>query len=437
MRYIVVICLFFFFFSSRRRHTRCSRDWSSDVCSSDLVQYRHSQLFRLVIFRPRICSHHHIIGLIAHRPAQFSAVLLYHRSRFLPRSIRQRSSKDKRLPCQLIALDLALFCRGVHSRLRQFLDQLPVRRLREKLRDARRHLRTHFRYLFEFLLFCRRQLLQRGKLFRQQLPCSLAHKLNPQRIIQPRQRILLARCNLLQQILRGLFRHVLQCRHLLLFQRVQTRNILQQPLVHELVHNLLPQPVNVHGVPPRVMQNRFFPLRRARRIHTAVRHFPFHVMNGAPAFRAILRHMERLPVFPRLHHLQHVRNHFAGPLDQHRVANLHAQPLDFIHVVERRTADSDASHLHRLQDCHRRQRPRAPYVDENIFHHGRFPTRRILERNRPPRRLRRVTQFILYGRGIHLYHHAVDLVRQFLALVVPVLAIRNHFLNPVAQLPII
>src|SRR6266511_4545129 len=27
---------FFFFFSSRRRHTRFSRDWSSDVCSSDL-----------------------------------------------------------------------------------------------------------------------------------------------------------------------------------------------------------------------------------------------------------------------------------------------------------------------------------------------------------------------------------------------------------------
>src|SRR2546429_4011288 len=27
------------FFSSRRRHTRCSRDWSSDVCSSDLNRY--------------------------------------------------------------------------------------------------------------------------------------------------------------------------------------------------------------------------------------------------------------------------------------------------------------------------------------------------------------------------------------------------------------
>src|SRR5690606_40800997 len=31
---------FFFFFSSRRRHTRFSRDWSSDVCSSDLYSSR-------------------------------------------------------------------------------------------------------------------------------------------------------------------------------------------------------------------------------------------------------------------------------------------------------------------------------------------------------------------------------------------------------------
>src|SRR5687768_17792154 len=34
--FVLVYYFFFFFFSSRRRHTRCSRDWSSDVCSSDL-----------------------------------------------------------------------------------------------------------------------------------------------------------------------------------------------------------------------------------------------------------------------------------------------------------------------------------------------------------------------------------------------------------------
>src|SRR2546430_9423674 len=31
------VFLFFFFFSSRRRHTRFDCDWSSDVCSSDLL----------------------------------------------------------------------------------------------------------------------------------------------------------------------------------------------------------------------------------------------------------------------------------------------------------------------------------------------------------------------------------------------------------------
>src|SRR2546430_8004168 len=30
-------CVVFFFFSSRRRHTRFDCDWSSDVCSSDLL----------------------------------------------------------------------------------------------------------------------------------------------------------------------------------------------------------------------------------------------------------------------------------------------------------------------------------------------------------------------------------------------------------------
>src|SRR5699024_12220735 len=34
-------CSIFFFFSSRRRHTRSKRDWSSDVCSSDLEREPH------------------------------------------------------------------------------------------------------------------------------------------------------------------------------------------------------------------------------------------------------------------------------------------------------------------------------------------------------------------------------------------------------------
>src|SRR5439155_7573631 len=37
----------FFFFSSRRRHTRWPRDWSSDVCSSDLIDARIERALRL------------------------------------------------------------------------------------------------------------------------------------------------------------------------------------------------------------------------------------------------------------------------------------------------------------------------------------------------------------------------------------------------------
>src|SRR5215467_15336508 len=33
-----MIGMFVFFFSSRRRHTRLQGDWSSDVCSSDLIR---------------------------------------------------------------------------------------------------------------------------------------------------------------------------------------------------------------------------------------------------------------------------------------------------------------------------------------------------------------------------------------------------------------
>src|SRR5206468_7657650 len=39
---------FYFFFSSRRRHTRSDRDWSSDVCSSDLVNYVAKHNYEIV-----------------------------------------------------------------------------------------------------------------------------------------------------------------------------------------------------------------------------------------------------------------------------------------------------------------------------------------------------------------------------------------------------
>src|SRR3712207_7356491 len=47
-------CCCLFFFSSRRRHTRYWRDWSSDVCSSDLIAETQEML--------DFCYEHNIVS---------------------------------------------------------------------------------------------------------------------------------------------------------------------------------------------------------------------------------------------------------------------------------------------------------------------------------------------------------------------------------------
>src|SRR5699024_10626722 len=46
--FVYISLVSFFFFSSRRRHTRSKRDWSSDVCSSDLLAGAAAAADRLV-----------------------------------------------------------------------------------------------------------------------------------------------------------------------------------------------------------------------------------------------------------------------------------------------------------------------------------------------------------------------------------------------------
>src|SRR5690606_40866812 len=91
---LLCIC-FFFFFSSRRRHTRFSRDWSSDVCSSDLgsaaamsvilQQKLQSAVFYRIITRlrkhgaPKLRQHGSFVRPIPgcmHKPSKAADVLI-------------------------------------------------------------------------------------------------------------------------------------------------------------------------------------------------------------------------------------------------------------------------------------------------------------------------------------------------------------------------
>src|SRR5579883_1104990 len=67
----MVVC-FFFFFSSRRRHTRFSRDWSSDVCSSDLAEA--PAFDSIVASGPNGAIPHHVPGTRAFEPGDLVTI---------------------------------------------------------------------------------------------------------------------------------------------------------------------------------------------------------------------------------------------------------------------------------------------------------------------------------------------------------------------------
>src|SRR6266487_3348248 len=67
---VILFVLFqFFFFSSRRRHTRWTGDWSSDVCSSDLLRERVEEERRIRGRLERYHSPQVIEEIIAHAEA--------------------------------------------------------------------------------------------------------------------------------------------------------------------------------------------------------------------------------------------------------------------------------------------------------------------------------------------------------------------------------
>src|SRR3712207_7503783 len=67
-RSLLRVCSVCFFFSSRRRHTRYWRDWSSDVCSSDLhkIHLENGESYYLYIFNRLLILDDLISNVIEH-----------------------------------------------------------------------------------------------------------------------------------------------------------------------------------------------------------------------------------------------------------------------------------------------------------------------------------------------------------------------------------
>src|SRR6267154_6768955 len=133
------------------------------------------------------------------------------------------------------------------------------------------------------------------------------------------------------------------------------------------------------------MQQGFFALGRAGGVDAAVGYFAFGAMDGAAAFGTIFWHAEGLAIGAFFGDFEYVRDYFAGALDEDGVADLQAEAIDFVHVVQRGTADSDASDLHWFEHGDWRERAGAAYLHANVVDYRGFLAGGIFVGDGPPR----------------------------------------------------
>ena len=127
------------------------------------------------------------------------------------------------------------------------------------------------------------------------------------------------------------------------------------------------------------------------------------------------------------HDIDDLRDHVAGALDDHGVADADigaaadrlavvADALDVVLVVQRRVLHHHAADRDRLQLGNRRQRAGAPDLDFDVAQHGGRLLGRELVRDRPARTARHEAEPLLPVEPVDLVDDAVDVVVELGAL---------------------
>src|SRR5699024_11340683 len=109
-----------FFFSSRRRHTRSKRDWSSDVCSSDLLSNQTDHTSRMITRLPSKLDQWDFVDAINRLTYQVET-LQWRMSDAVPNSKRGltymaavsqlgQDRKSTRLNSSHVSISYAVFC---------------------------------------------------------------------------------------------------------------------------------------------------------------------------------------------------------------------------------------------------------------------------------------------------------------------------------------
>ena len=163
------------------------------------------------------------------------------------------------------------------------------------------------------------------------------------------------------------------------------------------------------------MDQPFHPLRRADQpAGAAADGLPGRAHGMAAAGRAGVREHERHGSGGAAvqNHGQDLRNHVAGPLKHHHIADTDVLAGDLILVVQGRPRNQHAAHVHRFQFGHGRQRAGAPHLDPDLLQDGRGLFGGKLPRHGPAWRAPDKTKAPLQAKVVQLVHHAIDVVGQ-------------------------
>ena len=117
--------------------------------------------------------------------------------------------------------------------------------------------------------------------------------------------------------------------------------------------------------------------------------------------------------------------------DLHPVADLHAQPIDLIHVVQGRIADCSPPNQDWGQHGHGRQLARSADLNANVFQLRDSRSCRVFVGDRPARSFASEPEFVLQCDPIDFHDDAVDLIRQGIALAFPLLDEIPHLVHAV------
>jgi len=274
-----------------------------------------------------------------------------------------------------------------------------------------------------------RRLAQRRQfsvLLRDRLRERAADIRDAERRQQPREcRVLLCGRDRVDEVLRGLLGKSIELLDLLRREIEQIGDVVDEPRLHERHDDLLAEPVDVHLVPRREELDRAEPLRRAADPVRAQQHDPALFARQLRIAERALRRRQECRTRPFLGDAEDLRNDLAGFLEQHAIALAEPEPRDLIPVVDRRARHGRAGDVDGIEQRDRRDRTRAADVDLEVVQDRRDLARRELVGDRPARRLRGRAERAAHREVVDLDDEAIDLVRQRIALVLPVVDVRQ------------